>query len=78
MAKASGPITYEIKEEIANLGPRGEEWSLQLNLVSWNGADAKYDIRPWNKDHTKCGSGLTMSSTELAKLGETLESNSFI
>ena len=47
-------ITYKITEEIAILSTSGG-WSLELNLVSWNGREPKYDIRKWSDDHSKMG-----------------------
>jgi len=38
-------IRYEIKEEIAVLSESTKGWKKELNLVSWNGAEPKYDIR---------------------------------
>ncbi|MGT2754540.1 PC4/YdbC family ssDNA-binding protein [Streptococcus ovis] len=40
-----------------NTNTRG--WTTELNLVSWNGKPAKYEIRDWNPDHTRGGKGLT-------------------
>ena len=42
-------------------------WTLELNLVSWGGRDAKYDIRSWSPDH-KDGKGVTLSKEELTSL----------
>nr|WP_318028343.1 hypothetical protein [Mycoplasmopsis bovis] len=29
----------------------------ELNLISWNGGEAKYDIRDWNNDHSRSKQG---------------------
>ena len=38
-------FSYEIIEEIAVLSESPKGWRKELNLVSYNGAKAKYDIR---------------------------------
>ena len=43
-------IKYEIVERIAVLGERPRGWERQLNLISWNDGDPKYDIRDWSPD----------------------------
>ena len=38
-------FSYEIKEEIAVLSTSSKGWTKELNLVSYNGAAPKFDIR---------------------------------
>ena len=68
-------IKYEIVERIAVLGlkerPRG--WERQLNLISWNEGEPKYDIRDWSPDGTRMGKGISLSHDELAILKGILE-----
>lgn len=59
-------ISYVIEKHYADLGERSQKgWKKEFNLVSWNGHEAKYDIRDWNEDHTKCGKGLTLTHDEI-------------
>lgn len=61
--------TDEIKMEIVNdYGVISEKngYELKLQKISWNGRDAKYDIRPWKDD--KCGKGITLTDDELTSL----------
>jgi len=44
----------------------------ELNKVSWNDREAKYDIRDWSPDHEKMGKGVTLSDEEFKKLKELL------
>jgi len=62
----AGEITYEIKKQIAVL--REGKWNLELNIVSWNGGEAKYDIRTWNPEHDKCGKGVSFCREEFKNL----------
>ena len=40
-------IKYEVVQRIAVLSQRPRGWERQLNLISWNDGDPKYDIRDW-------------------------------
>ncbi|SUY47545.1 bacterial seryl-tRNA synthetase related [Clostridium putrefaciens] len=58
-------IKYEIKETIGTISESSKGWKKELNLISWNGNVAKYDIREWDPDHKKMGKGITLSKEEL-------------
>ena len=40
----------------------------ELNLVSWNGREPKYDLRDWDENHTRMGKGITLTKEEVEKL----------
>lgn len=61
-------ITYEIIEELGILSKNPKDWTKEINLISWNGAKAKFDIRDWSPEHEKMGKGITLSKEELIKL----------
>lgn len=63
---------YEIVERIAVLSQSSKGWTKELNLVSWNERDPKYDIREWSPDGTKMGKGITLSNEEAAVLKKAL------
>ncbi len=65
-------IKYEIKETIGVLSENNKGWSKELNLISWNDRDAKFDVRDWSPEHEKMGKGVTLSKEELIKLKEIL------
>lgn len=65
-------IKYEIKEEIGSISESAKGWSKELNLISWNGKEAKYDLRDWAPEHEKMGKGITLSKDELKKLRDIL------
>ena len=64
---------YEITEKIAVLSQSANGWERQLNLVSWNEREPKYDIRDWSPDGTKMGKGISLTHDELAILKGVLE-----
>nr|WP_148207949.1 PC4/YdbC family ssDNA-binding protein [Mycoplasma crocodyli] len=61
-------IKYEIVEELGKISVSNKGWTKELNLVSWNGLEPKYDIRDWNDDHSKMGKGVALSKEEMDKL----------
>lgn len=52
--------------------PAEGEWHKELNLVKWNGREAKYDLRGWNADHSKMTKGATLTEEELQFLKSNL------
>lgn len=65
-------LNYEIKQTIACLSEEKSGWTKELNLISWNGNEPKYDIRSWSEDHQKMGKGITLTKEELITLKEIL------
>ena len=65
-------IKFEIKENIGTLSESAKGWTKELNLVSWNGATPKYDLRDWAPEHEKMGKGITLTDEEFTKLKELL------
>ena len=59
---------YDIVEEIGVLSENAKGWRKELNLISWNGAAPKYDIREWAPEHEKMGKGVTLTKEELEAL----------
>lgn len=66
-------IKFEIKEELGVLSEGTKGWKKELNLISWNGAVPKYDIRDWSPDHQKMGKGITMTADEIKALYDSLK-----
>lgn len=67
-------LKYEITKSIGALAESSKGWVKELNLVSWNDRDPKYDIRDWSPDHEKMGKGVTLSREELIELKKLLNS----
>ena len=57
-------FTFEIVEELLVLSETDKGWTKELNRVSFNGAEPKFDIRTWSPDHTKRGKGITLTNDE--------------
>ena len=65
-------FTFEIKEEIGKLSEKKNGWAREVNLISWNGAEPKIDIRDWSADHSKMGKGITLTDEEAEELAQLL------
>ena len=65
-------IKYEIIKKIGVLSKSASGWAKEVNLISWNDREAKYDIRDWSADGEKMGKGVTLSRDELLALKELL------
>ena len=67
-------IKYEIVKKIGVLSTSASGWAKEVNLISWNDRDPKYDIREWSPDRGKMGKGVTLSKEELSALKALLNS----
>jgi hypothetical protein len=65
-------IKFEIEKELGKISESSKGWNKELNLISWNGKEAKYDLRDWAPGHEKMGKGITLSSDELKQLRDIL------
>ena len=61
-------FSYEIVKEVGVLSETSRGWTKELNQISWNGREPKYDIREWAPDHKKMGKGVTISKEEMENL----------
>ena len=65
-------ITCEIVEPIAVLSENERGFTREINLVSWNGGEQKYDIRNWHPGREKCGKGIALTKDEAVALMDAL------
>ena len=61
-------LKFEITEHIGVLSSNDKGWSKELNLVSWNDREPKYDLRDWSQDHSKMSKGVTLTKEEMNAL----------
>ena len=67
-------FTYNIIEKIGVLSESRRGWTRELNLISWNGGEPKYDIRDWAPDHERMGKGIALDIDELGELKDLINS----
>ena len=66
-------ISYEIISNVGILSTNeSSNWTKELNLVSWNKKEPKYDLRDWSPDHTRMGKGVTLTDEEVKVLKDML------
>jgi hypothetical protein len=65
-------IQYDIVKHFGVISEDKSGWKKELNLVSWNGRNPKFDVRDWAPGHEKVGKGTTLSREEAEKLLEML------
>ena len=66
-------IQYEIVKEIAVLSASDSGYTKEINLISWNGREPKYDIRSFSPNREKCGKGITLNADEATVLLKSLQ-----
>ena len=65
-------IKFEIQENYLVFSKNNKGWTKELNLVSWNDRDPKFDIREWDENHEKMSKGITLTEEEILKLKDCL------
>ena len=65
-------IKYDIIETLGEVSRTSGGWTKELKLISWNGREAKYDLRDWAPDGEKMGKGITLNKEELKSLRDLL------
>lgn len=61
-------LKFEITERIGVLSENAKGRTKELNKVSWNEREPKYDLREWNPDHSRMGKGITLTDEEVETL----------
>lgn len=64
---------YEIIENLGVISEGTNGWKKEINLISWNGNEPKYDIRDWSEEHGKMTKGITLTLDEVKKLKDILK-----
>lgn len=66
-------IDFTIVDELGVLSTSPKGWTKELNLISWNGREPKYDIRDWAPGREKMGKGVTFTKEEFEELRKLLQ-----
>lgn len=65
-------VNVEIKKHYGVIKFNENGWRRELNMVSWNEGEPKYDIRDWSPDHARMTRGITMTRAEAYALTQIL------
>lgn len=63
-------IEYKIVNEGGIISKTETGWTLELNLISFNSLEAKYDIRQWSPGRERMSKGVRLEREELEVLIE--------
>lgn len=67
-------FNYDIKKHIATLSQTEDgRYTTEVNLISYNGAKAKLDIRKWDRGSDKMLKGIALSDEEAEALKLSLQ-----
>lgn len=66
-------FNYTIEKEIGVISENAKGWTKELNLISFGGRAAKYDLREWAPNHEAMGKGVTLTPDEAYELLELLQ-----
>lgn len=61
-------ISFKLLDKVGLIAVTPTGWNKELNVVSWNGGAAKYDIRDWSPEHDRMSKGMTLREEELQGL----------
>lgn len=61
---------YEILDNVGVFFNSKNGWTKEINIISWNGADGKVDIRSWSPDYSRMGKGISLTVEEFKALKE--------
>jgi len=65
-------LKYEIVENCGVLSESSRGWTKELNLISWNDREPRFDLREWSPSHERMGKGITLAKEEAKVLKELL------
>lgn len=57
-------ISYKILANVGTIAKYPTGWTKEVNIISWNGAAAKVDVRDWSEDHEHMSRGVTLTADE--------------
>ncbi len=66
-------IKFDVVKELGVISENPKNgWSRELNLVSWNDREPKYELRDWSADKSKMNKGFSMTADEVKTLRDIL------
>ena len=64
---------YEIKKHYGTVSTSSDgKYATEVNLISYNNAPAKVDVRTWNKETGQMYKGITLTAEEAESLAKIL------
>jgi hypothetical protein len=66
-------VTFNVENHLGVIRETKNGWTKELNLVSWNDGEPKFDIREWSPDHQHMSRGITLAPEEMKSLKEIID-----
>lgn len=70
--KITNEFKFEIIKHIGILCTNPSGWTKEVNVVKWNDAKPKMDIREWDTEHEKMSRGTSLNLEEIINLRDIL------
>lgn len=64
MKQQNETISFEIIKQLGVLSENSQDWKKEINLISWNENEPKYNIRDWEPSHEHMSRGIILSEVE--------------
>ena len=61
-------IQCTLKHHLGKLRENEKGWSREVNIISWEGAQSRLDIRDWSKTKDRSSKGITFTRAEVDRL----------
>lgn len=66
-------LKFDVVKELGVISENPKNgWTRELNLVSWNDREPKYELRDWSADKTHMNKGFAMTAEEAKTLRDIL------
>lgn len=65
-------IQCTLKHHLGKLRENEKGWSREVNIISWEGAQSRLDIRDWSKGKDRSSKGITFTRAEVERLRDML------
>lgn len=59
-----GEIAYTVHAKVGTIAEYSTGWSKEINIITWNGGQPKFDIRDWDPEHEHMSRGITLHEEE--------------
>jgi len=66
-------VTFRVEKHLGVIRESSTGWTKELNLVSWNEGEPKFDIRDWSPDHKHMSRGITLTKDEMKDLKDIID-----
>ena len=70
--KVKSEFSFEIVEHITTLKDYNNGWKKEVNIVAWNDAKPKVDVRDWDPEHQHMTRGITLTEAEAEQMAKAI------